>query len=203
MNSTFRHKLHSMPIATTPRKPQHLLLRFIERIPSAELVTNIRRVGKKNRQSPEEESSTEFKDVSTCSRHRKGVTFGTSVKVRPCMPLDDYTDEEHFNSWYIPEEMQLMKRERKAVVRHVENDMKLPSMTTFRGLEGRTKMGDLEKGANRLAGLMSVINAQARQRLAGECDDEAIGMAYHHSTKHCWEKARQLAQQDAEEAKTC
>mmetsp|Transcript_10209 Transcript_10209/g.14650 ORF Transcript_10209/g.14650 Transcript_10209/m.14650 type:complete len:202 (-) Transcript_10209:69-674(-) len=201
-----------MPIASPPRK-RPSLIRFIERLPSAEVLVNppqrkssfIRSfVGQQpKRVDSVATASTAFSSVASPIQARKRISFHKSVNLQLCLHADDYTDEEFQNTWYSPEELLSMKRERQTTLRLINRLSTLPSKSlTFRGLENRTTLGDLEQKANVLSGLMAVINEQAQQKARGTNDVESIRAIYIRMTSHCQVVSHQRGIQDYEDSKS-
>eukprot|EP00543_Licmophora_paradoxa_P001305 CAMPEP_0202454516 /NCGR_PEP_ID=MMETSP1360-20130828/12222_1 /ASSEMBLY_ACC=CAM_ASM_000848 /TAXON_ID=515479 /ORGANISM="Licmophora paradoxa, Strain CCMP2313" /LENGTH=194 /DNA_ID=CAMNT_0049073845 /DNA_START=49 /DNA_END=633 /DNA_ORIENTATION=+ len=179
-------------------RPQHLLLNeFVGykhchkkdnhtvRYPATIELNNFSIKGEKNKKKP-----------------KRRVHFKKTAKVRACLSIDDYTDEEYFNSWMTPEEFFALKKETRSLVLGKSANGDRRCRSSYRGLESHTREGLLERESYRLAGLMAVINEQARQRMSGEQDDARISLVYRQAIGDCAKKPIERALKDEEDIKT-
>mmetsp|Transcript_10300 Transcript_10300/g.14777 ORF Transcript_10300/g.14777 Transcript_10300/m.14777 type:complete len:292 (+) Transcript_10300:48-923(+) len=220
-----------MPIATPALQQQTaqqaLLLHIgnVERIPSSEIDTrdnhhdNSRAMGDgggpmKKIKKHDYTNVTAPNATKTSSLPRTGerrVSFSPRVRARPSLHINEYTEEEHFNSWYRPEEYQSIKKNIVLTVKLAkrgllyneddssnDNEISPPSMT-MRGLEHRTRTGHLVRETNKAGALLTVLNEQLKQRKSGQSDDEAIRQVYLQVSYHCLKKAQDVGRQDYDE----
>lgn len=182
-----------MPIAQPRKRPS--LIRFLERLPSSEFLVDPLRVSRKGDVAAKK--NEQLQPPNAVQKIKKRVSFHNAVEVQPCLHADNYSDDEVANTWYSPEELLGMKRERKMTLRMVNKFSAVPSNSlTFRGLEARTKLGHLEKSANMLSGLMAIINEQARQKHTGKNDEEKLRQVYLSVTQHCQKQATEMGRRD-------
>eukprot|EP00543_Licmophora_paradoxa_P008202 CAMPEP_0202458320 /NCGR_PEP_ID=MMETSP1360-20130828/24469_1 /ASSEMBLY_ACC=CAM_ASM_000848 /TAXON_ID=515479 /ORGANISM="Licmophora paradoxa, Strain CCMP2313" /LENGTH=202 /DNA_ID=CAMNT_0049078821 /DNA_START=103 /DNA_END=711 /DNA_ORIENTATION=+ len=184
-----------MPIRTLRR--QHSLIRFFERVPSAEFVnSSIHSTKQVLQQRVETPNNNKNKNNKN---NKKTVQFFQSVEIRPCLHANDYTEDEYTRCWYSEDDFHGMKRERRMTLRLVKSIPMLPKSMTRRGLESRTKIGDLESRAYRLSTLMAVINEQTAQKSKRVCDAEAIRLVSLKTSEHCVAEAVRKGKEDEQD----
>jgi hypothetical protein len=66
----------------------------------------------------------------------------------------------------------------------------------FRGLEYRTREGELERRRNKWNALNAVLDEQDRQRSLGICNDKLLRQIYQTESKMCQQQAIQLGKTD-------
>ena len=173
-----------MPIAIQ-RRPQHdLLSQEFQRIPSSsEILTS---------------DPVKVPQDELVSAPRRAVHFGGAVEVRPCIHIDDYTDEEYEATWFSPQEIRQIKREMSTTLRIVNRGLLLPAGLTIRGLEYRTKVGNESRKASKNAAWNAVLSEQARQRYMGFTDPVQIANVYLAVSKPCLTSAYTIGEKDAQ-----
>jgi len=107
----------------------------------------------------------------------------------------DLPPEQVAAIWWIPDEMEGLKRDWKGAVYKIEKGETLAQGETPRGLEQYTKDGAWEYHIARRAGFNAVLDEQDHQS-----SEEEIAKAYRDETKKYVQKAIERAQQDAKEA---
>ena len=131
---------------------------------------------------------------------KRGVRFSCDMYVRPCLHIDNYTDEEIENSWYNTEEIRCIKIEMILTVIARKKGRQLDSDQTFRGLECRTKEGSNLRSLNKVTGVEAVFDEQDNQYSIGVCDEELIQEAYRKKSAKCQIYARIMGKKDEQEA---
>lgn len=134
---------------------------------------------------------------------KRRITFYPGVSVRECLHINDFTDEEVFNAWYKRSDFSRIKQSFQIIVQ------KLASGTykgdtdheTCRGLEYRHREGAMKRKANKLNGLMAVLDEQERQWTRGYDDDVAISDAIVAVSLKCSFSARMMAAKDEAEVR--
>lgn len=134
-------------------------------------------------------------------KEKRGITFYPGVSVRECLHINDFTDEEIFNAWYKRGDFARIKQSFGPIVQKLTNGTWNgdTDQETARGLEFRFRDGAMKRKANKLNGLMAVLDEQERQWTRGYDNDEAISDAYVAVSLKCSFSARMLAAKDEAE----
>lgn len=161
----------------------------IERHPSSEVPVYLKNVSKSKRPASKERAP------------ERRVRFEPRIYVRPCLHVNDYTDEEYTNAWYSPEESYKMRMEIVATIQIFKSRRPMPrDLVTFRGLEQRTNAGAIQRKENKLNALTAVLDEQDFQIQGGFVDDDAIRDIYSHMATKCSFEAIKRAEEDEDEA---
>lgn len=124
---------------------------------------------------------------------KKSVTFFERVIVRPVLHVDDYSDEEWQNCWYLPTDKQRRKGEIRVTLRQLQQGN---FGGCVRGLEKMTDNGKTKE--RRMTAIREVLEEQEAQRANAKAnnvkevvyDDMKFRMAYRPHSR----AARQVAQ---------
>jgi hypothetical protein len=108
------------------------------------------------------------------------IKFYPGVSVRECLHINNYTDDELDQTWYRRHDFQRIKMSFQYIVQRVSNGTWEgdTETETARGLEYRNRAGATKRKANKLNGLMAVLDEQERQWRRGYDDDQAIADAF-------------------------
>ena len=136
-----------------------------------------------------------------CMPKSRSVSFFPGVSVRECLHINNYTDEEVYNTWYKKADFSRIKTSFIYIIQKLsdgswEGDTE---NETARGLEYRTRQGSMARKVNKLNGLMIVLDEQESQWNRGINDDEAIAVPYRDASYKSLEVVRLLAAQDEKE----
>jgi hypothetical protein len=131
------------------------------------------------------------------------VNFYPGVSVRECLHINNFTDDEVYNSWYKKQDFQKMKIGMNFILQKISNGSWTGETEneTARGLEYRTREGATKRKVNKLNGLMAVLDEQERQWRGGMDDTEAIASAYIAVSSKSLLEVRLLAAKDETEVK--
>lgn len=158
-----------MPIVESKKKALHcdcLAAASDCRLPSSEIsTTTTTRVEEQRKKQSIQQQQKSKKQQKPRRRERK-VRFIDTVHVRPCLHVNNYTDQEYDDCWYSPEEYRAIKRTDVMPTLKLMSRGNRPSdgdTYTFRGLENRTKTGMLMRRQAKLSGILSVLQEQERQ----------------------------------------
>mmetsp|Transcript_36516 Transcript_36516/g.51618 ORF Transcript_36516/g.51618 Transcript_36516/m.51618 type:complete len:223 (+) Transcript_36516:87-755(+) len=185
-----------MPIALAQRS---LLRPEVERLPSAEIATTPIEGDYAKKKQISANNGEEYAHNNTYNRKEfLQVSFHMTVSVRPSLHVNDFTDEEYFNSWYSPDEMADMKADIAPTLRMVKNGMnQLPPHMTLRGLEFRSRTGAMKRRTNKTSAMMAVLNEQELQLSQGYWDPEQIRKQYLSTSQACQKEAYARGLDDA------
>ena len=145
----------------------------------------------------------------------KSVHFAPLVKKKTIKHYKDFSDEEFFLTWLSSEELHdILQGCIKTVKMMVRGELILEDVDGLcvRGLEFKTPEGSRERKANKAKGLQAVLMEQAAQKAKGGGGGGAnassstsalrLSMVYRDATRHVRRKARALAQNDEQAART-
>jgi hypothetical protein len=129
------------------------------------------------------------------------VSFFPGVSVRECLHINNFTDDEVYNTWYKKPDFSRIKTSFIYIVQKLSNGSWEGDTEneTARGLEYRTREGSMKRKVNKLNGLMVVLDEQESQWNRGIHDDEAIAAAYRDVSCKSLELVRLLAARDEAE----
>ena len=139
----------------------------------------------------------------------RSVSFNSKVTECYTLPLEEYSDNEYFASWYSDEEYEVVMRKCLKIIKkidlgeiHIGKTIHLGKTVSrkycVRGLEGMTPAAPDERMLVRTEAYIAVLEEQLRQRRSGYCDPDAIAQRYRFAAaKSCQEKATQVGQRDA------
>ena len=176
-----------MPIfSPQQQRPQHKLIGPpVQRIPSAEIDLT---ATKRSKQTP----------VVVV---RKSVSWDETVIVRRHIHVNDLTKDERSKTWYTRSQFVDIKRDIAITIKAFKKGVELPpNMSTFRGLESRTRAGAMARKANKLEAWVVVLDEQNRQRRVRINNDVTIGLIYAAKCAQCLKEAQRVANEDAAEA---
>jgi len=131
------------------------------------------------------------------------IQFYPGVSVRECLHINNFTDDEVYQSWFRRKDYQRIKTSFQYIVQRISNNTWQGDTNneTMRGLEYRHREGSMKRKANKLNGLMAVLDEQERQWRRDVDDDVAISEAYMAVGKKSSLAARMLAAKDEIEVK--
>lgn len=134
---------------------------------------------------------------------KRRITFYPGVSVRECLHINDFTDEEVFNAWYKRSDFSRIKQTFQIIVQKLASGTYTGDTDheTCRGLEYRHREGAMKRKANKLNGLMAVLDEQERQWTRGYDDDVAISDAIVAVSLKCSFSARMVAAKDEAEVR--
>lgn len=132
---------------------------------------------------------------------RRRVVFNRDVYVQETIHVNDYTDDELDDTWYTRQDFKDQKAEFAVTVRLIATERYTgdDDFHCARGLEYRHREGAKARQTNKLKGLMSVLEEQERQQIAGEENDEMIALAYTHANFKCRHAAHAMGLYDEDE----
>lgn len=148
-------------------------------------------------------AATEFQERS------KKVSFNNGVRVYRHIHINDITDDEVMNAWYMDEDITSIVSEVALTIRvlgdpsirsaeSATEELCWPSLC-LRGLEFRTQSGVSTRRRNRYLGWDVVLDLQESLSDSGnDCNDESIARAYSDATRHCREEAHFVGLSDAQ-----
>jgi hypothetical protein len=116
----------------------------------------------------------------TNSQQQRSVSFNDAVLGIDTLHVNNYTDEEVFNTWFTQREYKEMKREIKVTVAMIENKSNFAEGVNFssRGLEDKTADTIVQKVEHRYFAMDAVLDEQDRQQDAGICDPHKLSLVY-------------------------
>jgi hypothetical protein len=131
------------------------------------------------------------------------IKFYPGVSVRECLHINNYTDDELYQTWYHRNDFQRIKTSFQYIVQRVTNGTWEgdTETETARGLEYRNRYGATKRKANKLNGLMVVLDEQERQWSRGCDDDQAIADAFMAVNRTSTMRVIMLAAMDEAEVK--
>lgn len=167
------------------------------------------------------ERSSVQHDVKAPQQHERGTTktrttkrsikvsFNKGVRVYHHIHLNDFSDDEVMNTWFMDEDTARINAECALTVNLLSVLSSPSSRTTlvggdnqsplcFRGLEYRTQDGANNRRENKSLGWDTVLHKQECQYRIGEHDDESIARAYREATGHCAVAASLIGLADAQ-----
>jgi hypothetical protein len=114
---------------------------------------------------------------ATNQQHRS-VSFNTAVVCISALHINNYTDEEIFNTWFTNKEYKEMKREVQLTISMMDKKATFAEGVNFssRGLEHKTADMIVQKAEHRYFATDAVLEEQDCQREAGICDPDALRM---------------------------
>eukprot|EP00339_Tiarina_fusa_P020131 CAMPEP_0117022020 /NCGR_PEP_ID=MMETSP0472-20121206/16594_1 /TAXON_ID=693140 ORGANISM="Tiarina fusus, Strain LIS" /NCGR_SAMPLE_ID=MMETSP0472 /ASSEMBLY_ACC=CAM_ASM_000603 /LENGTH=200 /DNA_ID=CAMNT_0004727759 /DNA_START=32 /DNA_END=634 /DNA_ORIENTATION=+ len=119
---------------------------------------------------------------SSSSRANRTVSFNDAVRCIGTLHINNYTDEEVFNTWFTNQEFKQMKRDIKWTVSMMEQkeEHRCEDGVHYcsRGLEDKTTVALVHKTQHRFCAIDAVLDEQDRQREAGICDPSKLSLAY-------------------------
>jgi hypothetical protein len=131
----------------------------------------------------------------------KRVSFDEMVVVKFCLHIEDYTDDEVRDSFYIHQESQRIRKDVKLIVKLIESDIFVENdVQCRRGLERKTKEGIRRRNERTINSREVVLKEQVRQRAQGDYDDDKISQAYKKMTRQSRNEAYLVGFSDAKVA---
>ena len=125
----------------------------------------------------------------------RSVSFNSKVKEFYTLPLEEYTDSEHFATWYYDEEYELMMGQCLKIIKKLHQGKTISRKYCVRGLEGMTPAAADEKDFIRAETVIAVLEAQSRQTSLGYNDPDTIAQIYSFvAAKSCQVKATFVGQ---------
>ena len=126
------------------------------------------------------------------------VSFSASVRVRPTLHLNDYSDDEVEQCWYASYEFKAMKHQVKVGAKFMDKGILVVQGEDFptRGLEIFTKKQSQQRVRDRRASSDAVFNEQSLQQTQGIVDSEAIARVYRSVSVACLVRAQNVAAKD-------
>lgn len=145
-------------------------------------------------------AETEFTDA-TCATERgtaeNKVRFAVQSKVKLTISRHDITPTERSSAWYSENEYQDIARSCSKQIQKMNRGEELRDKKyCSRGLEQHTRIGCLNKMANRALSIQAVLVEQEQQIRDGIRDDESIAFMYHDVTSSSQLWATALGLQD-------
>jgi hypothetical protein len=119
--------------------------------------------------------------------------------VHPIESLDDYTEEEHTQTWFSRREYDDIKASYSYLIHRMRNKEQIAEteITSTRGLEGRSRAGAKARREVQTKSMVSVLAEQQRQRVEGRTDPEALAIVYRQFAYHSLQAAVNMGRRDA------
>jgi hypothetical protein len=128
------------------------------------------------------------------------LKFKEFVNIRPTLHISDYTDQEMSNTWYSRKEMKRIKRDISETAVHVsrgayDGD---DDYHCSRGIEVFCfREYALNRKTNKILGLKTVLDGQARHEILQIMDPETVRLGYQRAVaKRCSDEARRRGGSD-------
>jgi hypothetical protein len=113
----------------------------------------------------------------------RSVSFSPKVEGYHTLALDDYSDEEYGNSWYLEEEYQTIAQECFKIIMKMTRGKRINKRKyCTRGLERMTPDVQDEKDVLRRGAFLAVQEEQSRQKRQGIYNPETIAALYRSAT---------------------
>jgi hypothetical protein len=111
----------------------------------------------------------------------KRVRFHSRVRFKHVKHIDNYTDKQYSNTWFLEEELQEIFDHCVETVTKMISGCPLEESKGYcsRGLEYKTPTGAKTRKQNKTKGWQVVLDEQERQRCLGISDPERISKLYH------------------------
>jgi hypothetical protein len=141
----------------------------------------------------------------TAIKHRRRQRFSLEFnQYFPVVHIDDMDEADIHETWYEKRDYNAIKKSIISLLRKHAKGEKITetSKQTLRGLETRTREGDLLRKYHKLAAITAVMSEQMRQWHEGEQDDELLAKVCRDVSSHCQEKSHILALQDETDIKS-
>jgi hypothetical protein len=139
-------------------------------------------------------------DSSATRVSERQVRFSLeSNQVFHIVHINDMDASDIHETWYGQHDDELMKRDIKAVVYKMMNNIKVEETSdeeTVRGLECQTREGESHRQKNNSMAHDAVLMEQDRQRVVGVPDEELVAQAYYNVSYHCQVAAFNLGLRD-------
>jgi hypothetical protein len=146
-----------------------------------------------------------FESSLTCSKIQKlrHLSFKPTVSVRPIPHIDDISEKIIHDVWFSKRDFEEMKKSFSQTLRAMsqyESDLDNEEHC-FRGLEYRTREGELERRRNKWNALNAVLDEQDRQKSLGIGNDKLLCQIYKTESNMCQQQALLLGKKDEMVAK--
>jgi hypothetical protein len=113
----------------------------------------------------------------------RSVSFSPNVEGYHTLALDDYSDEEYRNSWYLDEEYHTITQECFKILMKMTRGKRINKKKyCTRGLERMTPEVQVEKDVLRRKAFLAVQEEQSRQKRQGIYNPETIAALYRKAT---------------------
>jgi hypothetical protein len=135
---------------------------------------------------------------------RRGVAFSDCVEISFVLHRNDFSSEEHSQSWYSKDEIRSIKNGVRESVAKLTNFPNMPDDDDYcsRGLENKTREGARKKLRNKIDARAAVFFEQEMQQEEGLFDLEQIADCYYEYSEPCHAAAQMVALRDEQVAKT-
>jgi hypothetical protein len=134
-------------------------------------------------------------------KHR-AVSFAPSIRYKPVKHIDDFTDEQIEDIWFTEYDLNVIRADCVATVRHMMYKRAIDEETDCtRGLEFKTPAGAKFRKNNKQTAIQAVMAEQRSQKSTGVADEEYLSEVYQEASGNSKHAAHLMALCDAQHDK--
>jgi hypothetical protein len=134
----------------------------------------------------------------TAGKRQKSVTISEARTVHEIQSVEDYSEEERYQTWFTRNEFRDIKASYRELILRMSNREYIEDtdQCSTRGLEGRSRANSRNRQNIIMTSILAVLNEQDMQRSEGRNDPETLAIAYRHHSYHPLQAASMMGRRD-------